>query len=364
MSDLRLRAVVSDRGLDVDFSVAAGEVLAMLGPNGAGKSTALHVIAGLVRPDSGVVRLGDRVLTDTAHGVQVPTHDRRVGLLLQDPLLFPHLRVVANVAFGPRSGGGMLPSRRARETALRWLREVDAADLADRRPRQLSGGQAQRVAIARALAAEPELLLLDEPLTGLDVAAATAIRALLRDVVRRTGCAVILITHDLLDVFALADRVLVLESGKVAEAGPVAQVLAAPRSHFGARIAGVNLVGGTIAADGTLHTQSGLRWHGTGDVPLAPGRHAVAVFAPTSVAVYSDPPHGSPRNTVQVTVGELDTRGPTVLVRAADQADGAPGLAASITADAAAELQLTPGRRAWFSVKAAEVSLYPALDDR
>src|ERR1700744_4017608 len=103
MSELQLRAVVVDRQLDVEFSVSAGEVLAVLGPNGAGKSTALHVIAGLVRPDKGLVRLGDRVLTDTGAAVNVATHDRRVGLLLQDPLLFPHMSVAANVAFGPHS---------------------------------------------------------------------------------------------------------------------------------------------------------------------------------------------------------------------------------------------------------------------
>jgi molybdate transport system ATP-binding protein len=369
MSELQLRAVVAERHLDVEFSVSAGEVLAVLGPNGAGKSTALHVIAGLVRPDAGVVRLGGRLLTDTAAGVNVATHDRRVGLLLQDPLLFPHMSVAANVAFGPHSRhkmSRMFRAARATEkpTALRWLREVDAEQFADRKPRQLSGGQAQRVAIARALAAEPDVLLLDEPLTGLDVAAAAGIRAVLRKVVTRTGCAVILITHDLLDVFTLADRVLVLESGKIAEIGPVADVLTAPRSHFGARIAGINLVNGTIGPDGSLHARSGAHWHaapgqGLAD-QLAAGDNAVAVFAPTAVAVYPDQPHGSPRNTVEVTVAELDIRGSAVLVRAREQLDGAPGLAAEITADAATELRLTPGARVWFSVKAHEVTLYPA----
>src|SRR5271166_159108 len=367
MSELRLRAVVADRNLDVEFSVSAGEVLAVLGPNGAGKSTALHVIAGLVRPDAGLVRLGDRVLTDTATGVNVPTHDRRVGLLLQDPLLFPHLSVADNVAFGPRSRrkrSGMFARARDRSGALHWLHVVDAEQFADRKPRQLSGGQAQRVAIARALAAEPNVLLLDEPLTGLDVAAAAAIRAVLRSVVTWSGCAVILITHDLLDVFTLADRVLVLESGKISEIGPVAEVLTAPRSHFGARIAGVNLVNGLIGSDGMLHARSGAHWHGTPaqelGQELAKGQDAIAVFAPTAVAVYRDPPHGSPRNTVEVTVAELDTRGPAVLVRGPEQPDGAPGLAAEITVDAAAELRLTPGDRVWFSVKALEVALYPA----
>jgi molybdate transport system ATP-binding protein len=370
VSELQLRAVVAERQLDVEFSVSAGEVLAVLGPNGAGKSTALHVIAGLVHPDAGQVRLGDRVLTDTARGVNVATHDRRVGLLLQDPLLFPHLSVAANVAFGPQSRHGISrlfarskDKARSRKKALRWLREVDAEQFADRRPRQLSGGQAQRVAIARALAAEPAVLLLDEPLRGLDVAAAAAIRAVLRSVVTRSGCAVILITHDLLDVFTLADRVLVLESGKIAEIGPVADVLTAPRSHFGARIAGVNLVTGTIGPDGSLHARSGVHWHGIPAPELAEslteGHDAVAVFAPTAVAVYRDEPHGSPRNTVEQTVAELDARGAAVLVRGPEQPDGAPGLAAEITVEAAAELRLTPGDRVWFSVKSLEVALYP-----
>jgi molybdate transport system ATP-binding protein len=237
MSELQLRAVVAERDLNVDFSVSPGEVLAVLGPNGAGKSTALHVIAGLVRPDAGLVRLGDRVLTDTATGVNVPTHDRRVGLLLQKPLLFPHLSVAANVAFGPRSRRSRtlrFGGAQDRELALHWLHVVDAEQFADRKPQQLSGGQAQRVAIARALAAEPDALLLDEPLTGLDVAAAGSIRAVLRNVVSHTGCAVILVTHDLLDVLTLADRVLVIESGRISEIGPVSEVLASPASTWSA----------------------------------------------------------------------------------------------------------------------------------
>ncbi|HET9876438.1 MAG TPA: ATP-binding cassette domain-containing protein [Mycobacterium sp.] len=361
-SVLHLRAVVADRGLDVQFTVAAGEVLAILGPNGAGKSTLLHVIAGLLRPDAGLVRLGERVLTDTASGVNVATQDRRVGLLLQDPLLFPHLSVAANVAFGPRSRYRRFGSRRTRgrASAQHWLRQVDAEQLADRKPRRLSGGQAQRVAIARALAAEPELLLLDEPLSGLDVAAAAAVRTVLRNVVDRNRRTTVLVTHDLLDVFALADRVLVLESGRVAEIGRTAEVLAAPRSRFGARIAGFNLVGGSIRADGALHTAWGDRWCGAVDDKLTTGQNAVAVFTPTAVAVFREMPHGSPRNCVAVRVAELDARGTTIQVRAADQPDGAPGLAADITADAAAELRLAAGEQAWFCVKAQEVALRPA----
>jgi molybdate transport system ATP-binding protein len=336
MTGVALRAVVENRGFDIEFDIAAGQVLALLGPNGAGKSTALHVIAGLVRPDHGVVRVGRRVLTDTAARVHVATHDRRVGLLLQDPLLFPHLSVTRNVAFAPRS---------SRAAAAHWLAEVDAADIAHRMPRQLSGGQAQRVALARALA-------------GLDVAAATAMRKVLRRVLARDGRSAVLITHDLLDVLTLADRVLVLESGRIAESGLTATVLATPRSRFGARFAGVNLVGGTADADGVLTTQWGTTWHGSAGPDVAIGDSAVALFNPAAVAVYRDKPHGSPRNTVEVTVAELDSRGAVIRVRADEQPDGAPGLAADITTESAAELRLAPGDRVYFSVKAQEVAVH------
>jgi len=357
MTGVSLRAVVESRGVDLEFDVAAGEVLAVLGPNGAGKSTALHVVAGVVRPDDGQVRAGDRVLTDTAAGVHVPTHRRRVGLLLQDALLFPHLRVAANVAFGLRSAGRSRAEADA--AARRWLAEVDAADLADRMPRQLSGGQAQRVALARALAAEPDVLLLDEPLAGLDIAVAGAMRTVLRRTLTRGGRSAVLVTHDLVDVATLADRVVVIEAGRVVEAGRAAAVLAAPRSRFGARFAGVNLVAGTAAAGGVLHTESG-SWHGVVAGEVRTGEPAVAIFSPAAVAVYRERPNGSPRNSAVVTVAEVDSSGPVVRVRAAPQSDGGPGLAADITAESAAELRLAPGDRIHLTVKAQEVALHPA----
>ncbi|WP_371259168.1 sulfate/molybdate ABC transporter ATP-binding protein [Mycobacterium sp. GA-1285] len=349
MTGISVRAVVEQRGVDVAFDVDAGEVLAVLGPNGAGKSTILHVIAGLVRPDAGVVRVGRRVLTDTGSGVQVATHDRRVGLLMQDPLLFPHLGVAANVAFPP---AGRRPEH--------WLAQVDATGLADRRPRQLSGGQAQRVALARALAAEPDVLLLDEPLAGLDVAAAAAMRKVLSNVLTCDGRSAVMVTHDVLDVVTLADRVLVLESGRIVENDCAATVLATPRSDFAARLAGINLVRGTAGGDGVLTTRWGAAWHGSPASQVAAGGPAVALFHPAAVAVYRERPHGSPRNTVEVTVAELDGRGAAIRVRAQEQPDGAPGLAADITADSAAELRLASGERVFFAVKAQEVSLHPA----
>lgn len=359
MSGLEVSVQVTGRDVRLDLTVAAGQVLAVLGPNGAGKSTLLHVLAGVVRPDHGTVRVGGRTLTDCVGGVHVATHDRRVGLLMQEALLFPHLNVRDNVAFGPRSGK-RLPLRDSRDVAESWLTEVGVGELAGRMPRQLSGGQAQRVALARALAAEPDLLLLDEPMAGLDVSVATAIRAVLRRVLTRDGRTAILVTHDLLDVVALADQVAVVEAGRLVEFGPVAQILAAPRSVFGARFAGVNLVRGRWQADGALRTDWDTHWHGCPESGMAAGDPAVAVFAPAAVAVYRDVPHGSPRNAVEVTVAELDSRGPSIRVRATPQPDGAPGLAADITAEAAAELRLAPGERVFFTVKAQELRIQPA----
>jgi molybdate transport system ATP-binding protein len=183
-------------------------------------------------------------------------------------------------------------------------------------------------------------------------------RKVLRSVLARDDRSAVLITHDLLDVLTLADRVLVLEAGRIAESGPTATILAAPRSRFGARFAGVNLVGGTSDAEGVLTTQGGTTWHGTPGADLVAGESAVALFKPAAVAVYRDKPHGSPRNTVEVTVAELDSRGPVIRVRGDEQPGGAPGLAADITAEAVADLRLTPGDRVYFSVKAQEVTVH------
>ncbi|WP_409366106.1 TOBE domain-containing protein [Mycolicibacterium elephantis] len=169
-----------------------------------------------------------------------------------------------------------------------------------------------------------------------------------------------MVTHDILDVLTLADRVIVLEAGRVAETGSAAATLATPRSRFGARFAGVNLVSGVVGADGALTTRTGMSWHGSQAADLVAGDSAVALFYPAAVAVYRDRPHGSPRNTVEVTVAELDSRGPAIRVRAEDQPDGAPGLAADITAESAAELRLAPGDRIYFAVKAQEVSIHPS----
>lgn len=346
--------------LVTEFDVPAGTVLAVLGPNGAGKSTILSCLAGLVQPDDGVVTLGDRTLTRPPR-VRVPPHDRGVGLLAQDALLFPHLSVLDNVAFAPRSRGASRAE--SRDRALGWLSEVDALELAERKPAQLSGGQAQRVAVARALAGEPRALLLDEPLSALDVDAAPAIRGLLRRVLRadRQRCAV-LVTHDPLDALALADHVVVLVGGRIVERGPTREVLSAPRTPFTARIAGLNLVAGTAAAEG-LRTGQGRLIAGIAAPDVIEGEPAVAVFAPGSVAVRpAGAPHtGSPRNTVDAVVGALEPHGAVVRLRAHDGDGWADGVAADLTPASVAELALEPGTPVRLEVKAAAVAIHPAF---
>ncbi|MGH3929319.1 MAG: sulfate/molybdate ABC transporter ATP-binding protein, partial [Pseudonocardiaceae bacterium] len=241
-----------DFDLDVTVHVEPGEVLAVLGRNGSGKSTLLAAIAGLVRADTGRITLEGRVLTDTGTSVQVPPHRRRIGLLAQQPLLFPHLSVLDNVAFGPRASG--VGRREARVVALRHLAEVDATEFTRRRPGQLSGGQAQRIALARALASGPDLLLLDEPLSAVDVELAPALRSLLRSVV--SDRLTVVVTHQVIDALVLADRVLVLDGGHVVEQGPTLDVLTRPRSAFAARLAGLNMVSGTATVNG-LRTAEG-----------------------------------------------------------------------------------------------------------
>jgi molybdate transport system ATP-binding protein len=358
MSSVSVRARLQQRNIDFDLTLADGEVLAVLGPNGAGKSTLLQLIAGLLRPDEGRVEIGDAVVTDTGTGVFVPAHARGVAMLSQQALLFPHMSVAANVGYAPRCKGRSRAE--ARSTATRWLRAVDAEDLADRRPAQLSGGQAQRVAVARALAAEPQVLLLDEPMAALDVTAAPALRRLLREILRDSNRTAVIVTHDLLDALAVADTVAIFEGGRIVERGPVRSVLMSPRSEFAARIAGVNLISGLVTDPGSLQTSWGATISGAGDAAGA----AVALFRPAAVAVHLDPPHASPRNVFPVTIAEMEIHGTTVRVRADQQADGSTGLAADITAAAVADLDLAPGQGVYFAVKTQEVELHPALPAR
>lgn len=272
---LSAHVVIAARGVDAHIAVAAGATLALLGPNGSGKSTVLEALGGLLRPDAGAARHGD--VTLFGGGSYTEPRLRGVGFVAQDTSLFPSMTVLDNVAFGVRAGGA--PRAQARATALEWLERVGAQDLAERRPRALSGGQARRVTIARALATRPGLMLLDEPFAGLDLESATAIRALVHDVL--AGTTAVISTHDALDAHALADEVAVLDAGAVVEHGPTARVMAQPRTRFGARMAGRVLLVGTLGP-------AGLKLDTGGTIPvvaedLAPGTRAAVAVHPRDI---------------------------------------------------------------------------------
>jgi molybdate transport system ATP-binding protein len=316
--DADVRAVRGAFTLEVRLAVPRGRVLAVVGPNGAGKSTLLDVVAGRLRPVAGSVRIDGRVVEDEA--VHVPPERRRVALLGQEPLVFPHLSARENVAFGPRAAG--VPAGRARAQADAWLEVVGLAGLGDRRPGALSGGQRQRVALARALAAEPDVLLLDEPFAQLDVRTAAGLRELVRDQVRRTRTTTVLVTHDVLDALTLADEVLVLVEGRGVERGRPLDVLADPSHAFTAALAGVNLVVGRVEARAGAAGGDATVVAGVVRVPcpagLADGAEVQATFAPTAVDIATpsgtDAAHTSARGWV-ATVVDLEPGPAGVRVR-------------------------------------------------
>ncbi len=332
-SGLRAHVVVPDRGVDVHLDVAPDECVALVGPNGAGKSTVVEALAGLLRIRSGSVLLGDRDLTG------VRAHRRGVGLVAQRADLFPHLSVARNVGYGPRAAGSGGQEARLRSDAA--LAAVGVAGLADRAPGTLSGGQAQRVAIARALATEPALLLLDEPTSALDVDARAEVRSALGTA--RTGRPTVLVTHDPLEAVTLADRIVVLEGGRVAEQGPTAVVLGRPTSAFAASFSGLTLVRGTATRGGIALDDGGALASSTGTAP--PGSSALAVYHPTAAVVTRDGAGPERR------VTGLEPRDGLVRVRAGD-------LVADVTVAVAAALGLAPGDAVRIAVPADELTVY------
>jgi molybdate transport system ATP-binding protein len=335
--------------LNARLSIGAGEVVALLGPNGAGKTTALRALAGLLPLTAGHIRLSGQTLDDPDRRTWVPPERRHVGVVFQDYLLFPHLSALDNVAFGPRSYG--MTRYESRQRAAGWLRRVGLSDHARAKPRQLSGGQAQRVALARALAVDPPLLLLDEPLAALDAGTRMDTRAeLYRHLSEHPG-ATLLVTHDPLDALVLADRLVIIEDGRIVQEGDAATITAQPRTDYVARLVGLNLYRGDaddhtvrIGPDFSLAVADSAK----GDVFVA--------FAPTAVALHAHQPEGSPRNTWPATIASIQRHGDNLRV----QLTGPVTAAADITPAAATQLRLATGQQVWAAVKAVETRTYPA----
>ena len=334
--------------LDVGVSGRPGSVIAVLGPNGAGKTTILRCLAGAQAIDAGHIRLRDRVLDEPDAGTFVAPEARRVGLVPQDHLLFPHLSVLDNVAFGPRSAGASRAE--ARRQAKEELDAVGLGDLARARPRALSGGQSQRVALARALVTAPDLLLLDEPLAALDVTTRATTRRDLRRRLDGYGGVAILVTHDPLDALMLAEDIVVLEHGRVTQAGAIDEVTSRPRTRYVADLVGLNLYRGVAAGRAVR----------VGDVDVQVSEEAVGesflTIRPSAVTLHPGPPEGSARNAWRCTIAGVDLLGERVRVHL----DGPLPLVAEVTPASVATLHLEVGGEVWAAVKATEIDTYPA----
>jgi molybdate transport system ATP-binding protein len=319
MTGLELRLTVPGR-VSVTAAAEPGQVVGVIGPNGAGKSTLLRAVAGLV-PIEGQLHVEGRSWS------ALPVRERKVGMAFQDRLLFPHLTALDNVAFGPRSAGATRDQ--ARGTAGTWLDRFGVGDLAVRKPRELSGGQAQRVAIARALATDPRVLLLDEPFSGLDVGVAAGLRIELARHLASYDGVTLLVTHDAIDALTLADVVWVLEEGRLVQIGPPREVAARPLTRHVARLVGLNVL-----------SEGDRFWS----------------FSPSAVTVSPAEPAGSARHRWPGTVTSLAPHGDAVRLLVSGQHE----LLADVTPAAVAELALAPGREVWLSVKETAVSSYGA----
>lgn len=355
--------------LDVVLSAQPGEVVAVMGPSGAGKSTLLHALVGLAELRAGHVRINGRTVADAAEGHSRRPEHRATVLLGQQPRLFPHLTAAENVAFGMRAHG--VSRRDARAGAERWLERVGLPAAGGRRPSDLSGGQQQRVAIARALATEPELLLLDEPLTGLDPRTEAEVRGVLGEQLEATGVTAVLVTHDALDAAALASALVVLESGRVTQAGTTLDVLREPATEFVAAAAGLNRLDGRVDSRTWRSATGGLEIAG---VDVGPGPAAVAFrpadvrLEPSAAATASATTAPAASTMAPTSTGTAQGRRLTweaEVVRLERQPDGVrvhtaePPVAVDVGADVVAALRLTPGAVVRLDADAAAVRIFP-----
>ena len=370
--DLQVAFELPQRDVVVDLEVEAGRTTAIVGPNGSGKSTVCSVVAGLLDAENGQVVLGGRVLDGP--GGFVRAGRRQVALLSQVPGVFTHMSVLGNVVFALRCQG--VGRAEATRRARAELAAVGADHLASRPGGALSGGQAARVALARALATGPRLLVLDEPMAALDVTARQEMRRLVARRCAEEGLTLLLVTHDVLDLTALAEDVVVLDRGRVVEQGPTARILSAPRSDFVAHLTGTAVLTGVIDGDAEapgLRLPSGRVVHGRPredaadghvgeqghrddrDEVLRPGAPGIALVPPDAVALYRQAPHGSPRNVLTARVTGLERSGALVSVRL--ELEEGQRLSAAVTAGAVAELGITEGREVCCVIKAVQVRI-------
>jgi molybdate transport system ATP-binding protein len=344
METLRLDLDHGLRAFRLSLALEVGaETVALVGPSGAGKSSVLRAVAGLLRPDDGSVAFGSETWFDADRGIDLPPERRGVGLVFQEYALFPHLDVRGNVAFGARD----------RCTVLDLIDRLRIGHLARARPQELSGGERQRVALARALAREPDVLLLDEPLSALDSHTRRVVRAELHEFLASLRMPTLLVTHDFEDAASLAERVGVLVDGRLLQLGPPTELVGAPSDPFVASFTGANLLHGVARAGRDGLTEVALEAGGTvWTTDPGSGRVAVAVY-PWEVSLSREVPDDSAVNHVRAPVGSIVSLGNRVRVRVGP-------LTAEVTDASLKRLGLSEGDVAVASFKATGARLLPS----
>jgi molybdate transport system ATP-binding protein len=332
------------------------ETLALVGPSGAGKTSVLRAIAGLLRPDDGRVAVGDRVWFDARTGIHLPPERRSAGVVFQDHALFPHLTVRQNVAFGARRIGATSRHDRAARVAG-VLERFGIAQLADTKPRAISGGERQRVALARAVASEPDVLLLDEPLSALDPRTKAHVAGELDRHLHELGLPSILVSHDFADVVGLAGRIAVMEEGRIQQVGPPAELVQAPASPFVAALTGVNYFTGFAARHGDVtEVRSSTAVAGTLFLSTDPAVGPVGVVVyPWDVALSTETLKGSQRNALAGPVSRVAGVGNRIRVTVASR----PVIVAEVTDEAMRALGIGRGTPVVASWKATGTRLIP-----
>ncbi|MBK6780425.1 MAG: ABC transporter ATP-binding protein [Gemmatimonadetes bacterium] len=351
-----LRHALGEFRLECELEAAPGSTLVLVGESGSGKTTVLRLLAGLLRPQAGQIRVGAETWCDMADGSWLPPEARPVGYLSQDYALFPHLPVLDNVGFGLVASG--VGRREARRRAGAALERLGLGDFAGRRPAELSGGQQQRVALARALILEPALLLLDEPLSALDLETRHAVRTELRRTLRALPCVTVFVTHSPLEAMLFGDRITVLDRGRVAQSGDAPALLRRPRTRYVATLLGLNLLPGRVRHRGpgeevALETPRGL----VTVLAAEAGEELFLVVSPDQVTLSREPPGASARNVFPGVVEEILPEPPHG-ERVRVVLGPAPSFVAEVTAEAAARLGLSVGQPAYASFKATSVAAY------
>lgn len=268
----------------VDLVVQDGEVMALLGPSGCGKTTTLSLLAGFLRPDEGEIRAGERLLSSP--GGVVPPEDRHMSLIFQSYAIWPHMTVFENVAYG--LGVRRVSRDEIRARVARVLESVHMSHLAERYPSELSGGQQQRVALARAVVVEPDILLLDEPLSNLDANLREQMRFEIRRLHDATGITMVYVTHDQAEAMVTADRIAIMNLGRIEQVGTPHEIYEEPQTAFAASFIGrMNVIEGMVAQDGSL-VCGGVAFRGASAERRATGAKAVVCIRPQHVVVSVD----------------------------------------------------------------------------